>query len=602
MQFDDRLLTVLRQRTGGDAAKRTQFRQLVDLLGRPGCRPYGEVAQRAYQRLGELTDDLPRSERARLVGDPTIRIENIWLTAFFADAEPDVVRAAIGKTRLTEREWIMLIPELPATARGLLRHRRDLPERAKKRLEWLGLKDRGLPRPATDMPVAPVVEITVDTPVGSALPDAPLNLPTGETELADEFAPGSVRFIPSADHPAPSAALPSDAIDHEPAPGEPANDIASLRRRIESFQSERTARRGEGDAPLLPLGDGFRATSTAVQSFDFGTDALGRIEWADPAVAPMVAGQLLSDIEQAAWLAQATPSLAILRQRPLIGGRVTLAGAPAIAGTWRIDATPHFDSTSGRYHGHIGRMRREQSTETDTGPHSAAALEADRMRQLLHELRTPVNAIQGFAEVIQQQLFGAVPHNYRAVAAGIAGDAAHMLAGFDELDRFARLESGALELEAGSCDLAERADAIVARLKIPLGSRNATMNWDRRASGMVSLAAVEVDALLWRLLATLAGSAAPGESIGLELEASDDDLALSAHLPHALAQREDLFAAGAPRSRALTAGLFGAGFALRLARAEARASGGDLSRDGTRLTLKLPQLTKTQGNLSHIVG
>ena len=58
---------------------------------------------------------------------------------------------------------------------------------------------------------------------------------------------------------------------------------------------------------------------------------------------------------------------------------------------------------------------------------------------MLHELRTPVNAIQGFAEVIQQQLFGPTPHEYRALAAGIAGDAARILSAFEELDRLAGL-------------------------------------------------------------------------------------------------------------------------------------------------------------------
>jgi hypothetical protein len=39
---------------------------------------------------------------------------------------------------------------------------------------------------------------------------------------------------------------------------------------------------------------------------------------------------------------------------------------------------------------------------------------------------------------------------------------------------------------------------------------------------------------------------------------------------------------------AINAGPFGAGFALRLARAEARAAGGSLVRDGDRVDLVLP--------------
>src|SRR5207302_1921157 len=110
-----------------------------------------------------------------------------------------------------------------------------------------------------------------------------------------------------------------------------------------------------------------------------------------------------------------------------------------------------------------GRMRRPKPA-TPMEPASAPESDADRMRQLLHELRTPVNAVQGFAEVIQQQLFGPAPHEYRALAAAIAGDAAQLLAGFEELERLTRLDSGKVELGKGGCDLAAIAQATVAQL------------------------------------------------------------------------------------------------------------------------------------------
>jgi hypothetical protein len=45
--------------------------------------------------------------------------------------------------------------------------------------------------------------------------------------------------------------------------------------------------------------------------------------------------------------------------------------------------------------------------------------------------------------------------------------------------------------------------------------------------------------------------------------------------------------------------MFGAGFALRLARAEARAAGGDLVRDDANLLLTLPRLTAAKAAPSH---
>ena len=47
-----------------------------------------------------------------------------------------------------------------------------------------------------------------------------------------------------------------------------------------------------------------------------------------------------------------------------------------------------------------------------------------------------------------------------------------------------------------------------------------------------------------------------------------------------------------PVGSAINAGLFGAGFALRLARAEARAAGGSLTVSDEMVTLSLPLLTE----------
>ncbi|HZF45001.1 MAG TPA: hypothetical protein VEZ26_01600, partial [Sphingomonadaceae bacterium] len=66
-------------------------------------------------------------------------------------------------------------------------------------------------------------------------------------------------------------------------------------------------------------------------------------------------------------------------------------------------------------------------------------------------------------------------------------------------------------------------------------------------------------------------------------------VSLAMDLPAALVGRDDLFESTAPAlSQAVSAGMFGTGFTLRLARAEARATRGDLCREGDTLLLTLP--------------
>jgi hypothetical protein len=266
-----------------------------------------------------------------------------------------------------------------------------------------------------------------------------------------------------------------------------------------------------------------------------------------------------------------------------------------------VDAEPVF-AAGGKFTGYRGRLRRPVFAPTPESPPAPADTPQDRMRQVLHELRTPVNAIQGFAEIIQQQLFGPTPHEYRALAAGIASDAARMLAAFDELDRLARLESKALQIDVGECDLAAILRDTAAQLEPHTTPRSS--GFEIRVEDALPAAAIaplEGQRIVWRLLATLAGTAAPGEVLRTRLRARGDGLRLVIALPAALAAREgdSLFeAAVGSIPQVIAAGVFGVGFALRLARAEAASAGGALTRKGDRLRLDLPALTMTAGTHS----
>ena len=534
MHFDDRLATVLRHRANSAGAARTQFRQLVDLLGAPRSIEESAHLASAWLRLGALGEAIAPQDRAVILRDPALRIRNPALVMHLAEDEPEVAAAVLSRARLDDTDWQALIPRLPIRARGFLRLRRDLGTDTLMLLERLGIHDRGLPTP---------VPAQVSAPVADPVPD-----------LA------------------------------EPAPLAEDSEIGALVRRIEQFRRARTAGGGAAEAPRLPLGDRSADPERGTPAgFAFTADAEGRIDWADPEVAPALIGTRLAEASPAA-------ARAIAARQPIVRTRIDLDGASVIAGPWLVDAAPRFAEHGGHFTGHAGRFRR---TAPSGGVPQRSNAEADRLRQLLHELRTPVNAIQGFAEVIQQQLFGAVPHEYRAHAASIAGDSARLLAGFEELDRLARLETGALLPEPGNCDLAAVARAIIGQLQPVLGARMAGFATDLQPGAMpVGLVRDEAEALVWRLLATMAGAAGGGEQLALTLQNDRSEVRLMCDLPATLAAEPDVFAASArPTGGALSAGAFGAGFALRLARAEANAAGGALTRIEDTVTLALPLLT-----------
>ncbi|KRA83733.1 histidine kinase dimerization/phospho-acceptor domain-containing protein [Altererythrobacter sp. Root672] len=538
MLFDDRLATVLRFPAQSELASRTQYRQLLDLLGSMPADTPSQLTESAFARLGDLADELPAAMQSAILRAPGLRLRNPRLVAWLAQSEPQAAAAVMATAQLTDSEWVELIPRLPLTARGFLRHRRELPPGARQVLDRLGVRDLVLPEPERVEP---------------------------DTQSED--------------------------------PG-----IGALVRRIEAFQN---AKRKGPTAPRLPLGDGrdfdhehFRHS----RAFDFSTDAQGVVTWADPAMAPMVVGLALGPARpDALAVLDAAGAKTMLRRLPLRGASLNLDGTAEIAGEWRIDAAPVFSPDEGRFTGYNGRMRRPLPVlaATSTAAPVKAGGSGDRMRQLLHELRTPANAIQGFAEMIQQQMFGTTPNEYRALAAAVAVDAARIMAGFDEIDRLARLESGALEFEGGQCDLREVVNQLLRRLDGVLRQRSARIEFE--AEGPDFTVGIERDdalQLIWRLLATLAGALAPGEIIDLTLTVGSGQVTMELDIPGSMMGDTDLFAATATsQPRAVSAGMFGSGFTFRLARAEARAAGGELERQEDRLQLTLPSLTDARVTL-----
>jgi hypothetical protein len=542
MHFDDRLATVLRHRAASERAAKTQFRQLLDLLGnRRSVRDESMLAA-AWLRLAALGESIAPADRAGMVREPGLRFRNPELALHLAEDEPEVAAAALEVAQLSVDDWEALIPRLPIRARGFLRLRRDMPAATQDLLERLGIRDRGLPSP----------DPALDEP---AIERAPLRpIPANDQAESDEDAD---------------------------------SEIGALVRRIETFRKTRAARPTE-DSPQLPLGERAPGARARSEGFAFTADAEGRIEWADGGVAPMLVGAVIPLAAQGAR-----------RQfQPLRGVAIEWEGAPAVAGEWVIDAVPRFSDVGGRFLGYAGRFRRPPAPSNSA---SMVAGSADRMRQLLHELKTPVNAIQGFAEVIQQQLFGPTPHDYRALAATIAGDAARMLAAFEELDRLAKLESGALSLDQGTADFARVVNGLATQLGEVLRSRNASfVIAGDSAPCRIGLSAHDAEALGWRMLATITGATAAGEDLALSLSCAAGIVRFSCALPAALAAQEDVFGAESRAGGgAVSAGMFGAGFALRLARAEARAAGGDLVRDDECLVLSLPRLTAARAAPSH---
>jgi len=561
MLFDDRLATVLRARADSEPGARTQFRQLLDLLGSGPMSEDLELVLKAYERLTELGEIIPGDEQSRIIRQPGLRLRNRHLVSFLARGEAKPAAAAMATAQLRARDWLMIIPRLPIVARGFLRHRRDLPQDVRHLLDRLGVQDMVLPRP-----VDHVAHIDPISDQADSRSDSPASAGRAGTEA----------------RPDPGAGEPVDTTMSCPSPS---GSIASVLKRIAEFQETRRARVQNQQATPRDLAGELAADPLA--RFDLTSDATGTIVAASAPVSPWLVGLDLADrtVDTAGSLARLDPATRAAHgeRRPFHGGRLELDAAPAVSGEWRIDGAPRFEPSTGRFLGYFLRLQRPQTEEgLEAGQGDSPA---DLMRQTLHELRTPVNAIQGFAEIIQHQLFGPVPNTYRALAAGIAVDAAKLLAGFDEIDRLTRLEAGALELDEGTSDLHAVLADTVKRLDGVLRERQAGFVLTvQGAPFTVAIAEGEAALIAWRLLAGLAGSLSPGERAEVRLSSDREIARLEIEMPWSLVE---VATAGEDRP-VVSAGMFSRAFTLRLAEAEVRAAGGSFTISREWLRVRLP--------------
>jgi signal transduction histidine kinase len=94
------------------------------------------------------------------------------------------------------------------------------------------------------------------------------------------------------------------------------------------------------------------------------------------------------------------------------------------------------------------------------------ALEANRAKSeflayMSHELRSPMNAILGFSEMMKAEVFGRInPPKYREYADDIHGSARHLLSLINDILDLSKAEAGKLQLKEGPVDLAAAVEAV----------------------------------------------------------------------------------------------------------------------------------------------
>ncbi|USI79015.1 histidine kinase dimerization/phospho-acceptor domain-containing protein [Sphingopyxis sp. USTB-05] len=504
----------------------------------------------------QLSDIL--AQRGNQLGDEDIR-RSLHALAVLRPRVPESVRRDCARAIARHGRFAPLVAlyanDVPAVSAIMLRDAR-LAE-----ADWLAVL------PATSAMARSVLASRSDLPDGvcralASLGSASVALPQPEIAAAEE----SVIAV---------EVVPEPALESHP------SQISELVRRIDKYQSTR-ARPTQSQAPRA--------------AFLFETGPDGVIHWVEGVTRGAVVG--LSIAEAAFGGEPGTDGVAAgaFRQRAeIINARMMLEGTPADAGEWRFSALPWFDPATGQFRGYRASARRPHRNEMPYG-RPAPEDSGDSIRQLIHELRSPLNAISGFAQIISGQMFGPVSHNYRAMAEKIVADAASVQAIIDDLETAARSDTVSVEgIPEDVVDIGAIVTQVESELAGLLADQRVDLSISRVGGPFLGFASdANVRRMVGRLLTALVDVSEPGAIVVGQLVTEsrhDDMLQLRIVRPATIrfATAAELLDPGfSPEGEAPGAAVLSLGFSLRLVDSLARGSGGRLDIGHNALTLHLP--------------
>ncbi len=541
MRFDDRLETTLRQGSDDGVGLSAKWQQLVDILAQnPSDFDPAAVAS-GLQNVRQLMDIVPANVREQCVSALSGRLRSAPLLLLLSGDVPAVAAAAVSGARLSDTQWADIVPQMSTRARGFLRNRRDIGPMTLRALQLFSSAD---------------FRLALDKSAAETVASAPQGL-----------------------------------------------QIRDIVERIEKLRLERE-RHNLAEIPADMSVEQVVSFPEPIDEIRFETDEYGIISWVEGAPAGAVVGV---DIAEPAFDAGPGPDAygaAAFRQKmPLENARLRLCGAPAIAGDWRINAAPFFEPASGRFNGYRGILRRPNLAEVAHIPEGDTH-DAESIQQLLHELRTPLGAIIGFAEIIEQQLFGPVTEEYRTIAGNILHDARRLLSGFDDLSTAVKIETGTYVTTVGSTDCAWLSLRLADRLRELSDALHVTLNLvHAHPVRPFALDNHVAERLFSRLLSAVIIGCEPGEILDGRFRTEPGLNAVNRFvlsLPKKLVDMDEgeLFGSG-PGSFDDSHGapLLGLGFSLRLVRSLARNVGGDLRFYNQALIISLPAVNDGRAGL-----
>ena len=522
MRFDDRLMTVLNQPAGDRHDVAVRWRQLVDLVARAGSNAASPTVAQALESIradSASVDESLRAATARAVAALPVPLS---LLEYFASDRLTVSAPVLAAATLDTAQWRSVLAVADAETRHFIETLH--PE--------LG------PQPPLDL-TNTLVE--------------PWTEP--RTESQPEFRP----------EPQP------EALDARPAGPSLHDVVARIERR----------RRSRSPAPRTDGSVAASEGSPALFRWECGPG--GEIAWVEGAPRGALIGRSIARPQDSdgGHIDQEVVRAFMLRA-PFRDAALTLAGDGLVSGEWKISGVPAFDPADGRFAGYRGVALREQGAAEPIEPAADMLADPDSLRELVHEIKTPLNAIIGFAEIIEGQYLGPADRRYRERAREIVHQAQLLVTAIDDLDFAAKVHSSN-KGSAQRVNIGELVERLVPALRDTATERGVELESSRPIRESTAAIVPELaDRLIFRMCSAVIEHAQPRERLRLWVDQSREHVRVAVSRPSGLAalSEEQLLGGNGGLEQ---------GFSLRLVRGLARIAGAELLAHEDSLSLVLPR-------------
>jgi hypothetical protein len=352
------------------------------------------------------------------------------------------------------------------------------------------------------------------------------------------------------------------------------------RRRNRAFQQTN----GAASASAAPV------ASPALFRWECGPS--GEIAWVEGAPrGPLIGRSLARAQESGGDRVGEEVARAFAMRAPFRDASTTVAGEGPVAGEWKISGVPAFERADGRFAGYRGVALRDVPEPAAAGSLVHNLPDPDALRELVHEIKTPLNAIIGFAEIIDGQLLGPADRGYRERATEIVAQARLLLSAIDDLDFAAKVHSTAPG-QRPRVNLGELVERMAPALRELSGKRGIELDASRTIRNLTIAVDPELaDRVIFRMCSAMIERGAANERLRLAVDRVGEHCRVSISRPAALRGLTDaqLFDLGPVSPDSSETASVSGGLSLRLVRGLAGIAGADLVTSAASISLIFPR-------------